>query len=292
MNPKLAATIATVLWGFTYIVTSKMLPHNPWFIAAIRALGGGLPLLLLTREIPDRIWWGRLVLLGTLNCGAFFGLLFIAALRLPGGVAATFQALGPAFMVLLAWPLLGAMPALTKVLAVCVGAVGVGLVVLKGDAGVDPVGVAAALGSALSVALGGILIHKWGRPRSLMSFTAWQLTIAGVELSIVAAALGDVPATISWMNVTGFAILAIFLTALAFAMWFRAIEGAGAAAVGPFFLLTPITAFILDAVFRGFLPGAIQLTGVALVIGSLLYSQHIDRRGFRPAHHLHPNKPS
>ena len=288
MSPKLAAATATILWGFTYIVTSELLPHNPWFIAAVRALGAGVPLLLWTREIPDRLWWGRLAILGTLNCGAFFGLLFIAALRLPGGMAATFQALGPAFMVLLVWPLLGAIPAVSKVVAVLVGAAGVALVVLKGDAAIDLVGVAAALGSALSVAVGGILIHKWGRPRSLVSFTAWQLTIAGVELSIVAVALGDVPASITLINVAGFAILAFILTAVAFTLWFRAIEGAGAAAVGPFFLITPITAFILDAVFRNSFPGPMQTLGVALVIGSLLYCQHLDRRGFRPAHHVHP----
>lgn len=290
MNPKLFAALATILWGFTYITTTTMLPQNPIFIGAIRGLAGSLPLLLFVRELPPREWWLRLLVLGTLNSGLFFGLLFVAALRLPGGVAATFQALGPLFMVLLAWPLLGAIPAVGKVGAVLAGAVGVAMVVLKSNAGIDVIGVAAALGSALSVALGGILVHKWGRPKSLISFTAWQLLIAGIELSIVALALGDIPARITAVNVAGFAILALFITSLAFAAWFKAIEGAGAAHVAPFFLLTPITAFVLDAIFRGFVPNAVQAAGVVLVIASLLYSQHVDRRGFRPAHHVHPKK--
>lgn len=288
MNPKLAAAAATILWGFTYVLTTTMLPQNPMFIAAVRALGGALPLLLIAREIPPREWWGRIVILGTLNSGLFFGLLFIAALRLPGGVAATFQALGPLFTILLAWPILGAIPAARKVAAVAVGAVGVAMVVLKSNAGIDALGVAAALGSALSVALGGLLVHKWGRPRSLLGFTAWQLLIAGIELSVVATALGDIPAEITATNVIGFAILALLLTALAFALWFKAIQGAGAAHVAPFFLLTPVTAFVLDAIFHGFLPGLIQAVGVLLVIGSLLYSQHVDRKGFRVAHHINP----
>lgn len=290
MNPKLSAALATLLWGFTYIVTTKFLPHNPLFIAAVRALGGGLPLLLLARDLPPKAWWGRLLVLGTLNSGLFFGLLFVAAIRLPGGVAATFQALGPLFMVLLAWPVLGAIPAARKVTAVLVGAVGVAMVVLNGNAGIDLLGVAAALGSALSVALGGILVHKWGRPHSLIGFTAWQLLIAGVELAIVAFIIGDIPATITGENIFGFAVLALLITALAFVLWFKAIEGAGAAAVAPFFLLTPITAFVLDAIFRGVVPGAIQLAGVGLVIASLLYSQHVDRKAFRPAHHVHTKK--
>lgn len=290
MNPKLSAALATILWGFTYIITTTMLPPNPMFIAAVRAIGGALPLLLLARELPPKEWWGKIVILGTLNSGLFFGLLFIAAIRLPGGVAATFQALGPLFMVLLAWPLLGAIPAIARVAAVFVGAVGVAMVVLKSNAAIDPIGVAAALGSALSVALGGILVHKWGRPRSLLGFTAWQLLVAGIELSLVTAVVSDVPARLSALNVVGFVILALFVTALAFALWFRAIQGAGAANVAPFFLLTPITAFVLDAVFRGFVPNTVQIVGVVLVIGSLLYSQHVDRRGFRPAHHVHPTK--
>lgn len=291
MNPKIFAAIATILWGFTYITTTTMLPHNPIFIGALRGLGGGLPLLLFVRELPPRDWWLRIVILGTLNSGLFFGLLFIAAIRLPGGVAATFQALGPLFMVLLAWPVLGAIPALTKITAVAAGAVGVAMVVLKSNAGIDLIGVAAALGSALSVALGGLLVHKWGRPKSLIGFTAWQLLVAGVELSIAAIIWSDIPNSLTALNVIGFVILGLFITALAFALWFKAIEGAGAAHVAPFFLLTPVTAFILDAIFRGFVPNAVQAGGVVLVIASLLYSQHVDRRGFRPAHHhAHPKK--
>lgn len=292
MNPKLAAACATLLWGFTYILSTSLLPQNPIFIAAVRAIGGGIPLLLLAREVPPPQWWGRIIILGTLNCGLFFSLLFVAALRLPGGMAATFQALGPLFMVLLAWPLAGAIPAPAKVAAVVVGAVGVALVVLKSGASLDLIGVFAALGSAFSVALGGILLHRWGRPRSLVGATAWQLIVAGVELGVLAAVLGDIPATLTPANIGGLAILALLLTAVAFWLWFRAIEGAGPSAVAPFFLLTPVTAFVLDAVFRGVTPGGIQLVGVALVIGSLLYSQHVDRRGFRPAHHVHPAKPS
>ncbi len=286
MNPKIFAAAATILWGFTYIITTTMLPQNPIFIGAMRGLCGSLPLLLFVRELPPREWWLRLFILGTLNSGLFFGLLFVAAIRLPGGVAATFQALGPLFMVLLAWPMLGAIPAATKVGAVLVGAIGVAMVVLKSNAGIDMIGVIAALGSAFSVALGGILVHKWGRPKSLIGFTAWQLLIAGFELGVVAFVMSDIPESVTAVNVAGFAILAIFITALAFAAWFKAIEGAGAAHVAPFFLLTPITAFILDAVFRGFVPNAVQTAGVILVIASLLYSQHVDRRGFRPAHHV------
>lgn len=54
MNLKLSAALATILWGFTYIITTTMLPRNPMSIAAVRAIGDALPLLLIAREFPPR----------------------------------------------------------------------------------------------------------------------------------------------------------------------------------------------------------------------------------------------
>jgi probable blue pigment (indigoidine) exporter len=41
-------------------------------------------------------------------------------------------------------------------------------------------------------------------------------------------------------DILDLAVLALLITALAFALWVRAIEGVRAAAVAPFFLLTPL----------------------------------------------------
>ena len=189
----------------------------------------------------------------------------------------------------LAWPLLGAKPSVSKLVAVGLGAVGVAMVVLKGGASLDLIGVLAALGGAFAVALGGGLIHKWGRPASIVSLAAWQMIIGGVELSVVALALGDIPTSLTGVNVLGLTIVALFLTALAFVLWFTAIEGAGPAAVAPLMLLTPLTAFVLDGLVRGVIPSPLQSVGVAVVIGSLLYGQHVDRRAFRVAQHHAPS---
>jgi drug/metabolite transporter (DMT)-like permease len=76
------------VWGTTYIVTTELLPPGrPLLTAALRALPAGLLLLAVTRRLPHGDWWWRAAVLGTLNIGAFFALLFISAYRLPGGVA-------------------------------------------------------------------------------------------------------------------------------------------------------------------------------------------------------------
>ena len=279
MNSKLSAASATILWGFTYIISTTLLPHHPLLISAVRALGGALVLLPLARQFPPAGWWQKLIILGTLNAGLFFGLLFISALRMPGGVAAIFQALGPLCVILMGWAILGQKPTALKIAGVLIGVAGVSLVVLKGDAGMDLIGVAAALGSTLSMALGGILINKWGKPpMPMLAFTGWQLLVAGVEMSLVTVLAQDIPDSISAMNAIGFLILAVLLTALPFMLWFKAVANAGAVAVAPFFLLIPITAFVLDAVIKGFVPTLLQVLGSIAVFAGLLLSQWTPRR--------------
>ena len=83
----LAAT-APAIWGSTYIVTTLMLPDGyPLTIAMLRALPAGLILLVLVRQLPPVEWLGKVMILGALNFTIFWALLFVAANRLPGGVA-------------------------------------------------------------------------------------------------------------------------------------------------------------------------------------------------------------
>jgi len=81
--------LAPAVWGTTYIVTTKLLPPGyPVFGAMMRSLPAGLLALVLARRLPRGAWWGKSLVLGGLNIGAFFPLLFLGAERLPGGVAA------------------------------------------------------------------------------------------------------------------------------------------------------------------------------------------------------------
>ena len=56
--------------------------------------------------LPRGAWWGKAAVLGALNIGAFFPLLFLAAYRLPGGMAAIVSSVGPLFVAGLAAVLL------------------------------------------------------------------------------------------------------------------------------------------------------------------------------------------
>ncbi|MDP0925413.1 EamA family transporter, partial [Klebsiella pneumoniae] len=66
-------------------------------------LPAGIALLIWSRRFPQRGEWAKLIVTGILNIGAFQALLFIAAYRLPGGLAAVIGAIQPLLVMLLAW---------------------------------------------------------------------------------------------------------------------------------------------------------------------------------------------
>jgi hypothetical protein len=127
----LLTAIAPTIWGSTYIVTTEFLPNfSPITVAMLRAVPAGLLLLLIVRQHPAGIWWLRIFTLGALNFSIFLSMLFVSAIRLPGGVAATVGAIHPLIVVFLATLLLGTPMRLISVLAAFAGAVGVAFLVL------------------------------------------------------------------------------------------------------------------------------------------------------------------
>lgn len=276
MNPRLAAAIAACIWGTTYVLTD-ILPQSPIFVAAVRAVGGALPLLLISRALPDRVWLLRSIVLGTFNCGIFFGLLFIGAYRLPGGVAGTLQSLVPLFTVFLAWPLLGQPPTGSRILFILLGSVGVALLLSEGPVALDGIGILAALGSAIASAMGVVLLDRWGRPKSMIALTSWQLVVAAVELTALSFLIDDIPAAVSGLNLLAFAYLCFIGTALPFLLWFHGIVNAGANRVASLVLFSPLVAFALDALFRGLVPSVPQALGAMLIMASVVASQQIGR---------------
>src|SRR5690606_8223821 len=99
----LLTALAHAVGGSTYYVTSEWLPDgHPMMLAMLRALPAGLLLLAIVRQLPKRERLVQLLVLGTLNFAVFWTLLFVAAQRLPGGVAATLGSAQALLVLLLA----------------------------------------------------------------------------------------------------------------------------------------------------------------------------------------------
>lgn len=151
--------LAPIVWGSTYLVTTEMLPAGiPLTLAVLRALPAGLLLILVLRKLPEGIWWLRVVVLGVLNFSLFWWLLFIAAYRLPGGVAATVGAVQPLIVLFLSRWLLNNRLSAVSIMASIAGVFGVAILLLTPNAALDPLGIIAGLAGAFSMAGGRFLV--------------------------------------------------------------------------------------------------------------------------------------
>lgn len=270
------AAFALVVWGSTYVVTTELLPAgHPLFAGLLRALPAGLIALALTRTLPRGAWWWRAAALGVLNIGMFFPFLFIAAERLPGGVAATLGAAQPLVVALLAVGLLKESPSAWRFAWGVTGVVGVGLVVLGPAAGFDAVGVLAGLGGAATMALGVTLTKKWGRPAQVgpTAFAGWQLTAGGLFLVPVTFLFEGPPPTIGLAALAGYVWLGGVGGLLAYVLWFRAITTLPVTSVSMLGLLSPMVAALLGVVVLGQTLNPVQLTGFALALAAIVASQ-------------------
>ncbi|EWS82732.1 DMT family transporter [Brachybacterium phenoliresistens] len=268
--------IAPAVWGTTYAVTTLLLPEgHPLFAAMVRALPAGLIALLIARRLPRGAWWWRSLVLGTLNIGAFFPLLFLAAQNLPGGVAATLGASQPILVALLAVAILHERLSAWRVGWGTVGLLGVALVVLGPDAALDPIGLLAGLAGAASVGAGIVLTRRWGRPPgvSAIGFAGWQLTAAGLVLLPPALLLDGVPAGIDAAAVVGFLWLGLAGALLAYALWFSGVTRLPVTATAPLVLLSPLVAAGLGAVVADEVLGPVQLAGFALALAAMVSAQ-------------------
>ncbi|MBU6489328.1 MAG: EamA family transporter [Burkholderiales bacterium] len=270
----LLTAIAPMVWGSTYIVTTQFLPNfAPMTVALLRALPAGLLLLLIVRQLPRGIWWWRVFVLGALNISIFLSMLFVAAYRLPGGVAGTVAAVQPLFAVFLARLLLSSPIRPLSIVAAMLGIGGVALLVLTPRAALDSIGIAAGLAGAASMAVGNILTRKWQPPVSLLTFTAWQLTAGGILLVPVVLAFAPALPAPTAINLAALAWLGLMGAALTYVIWFRGIARLDATVVSPLLFISPLTAVTLGWTFLDQTLSSIQIAGVGFVIGSIWLSQ-------------------
>lgn len=268
--------LAPISWGSTYAVTSELLPPDrPLFTGVMRALPAGLLLTALARKLPTGQWWWKAAVLGGLNIGVFFPLLFLSAYRLPGGVAAVLGSAGPLFVVGLAALLLGERARLRTVLAAVVAAFGVSMVVLTAQAQLDLVGVVAGVVSSASMAAGTVMTKRWGRPEGVgpLAMTGWQLTAGGLIILPVAALVEGAPPALDGRAFLGYGYMMLINTGIAYLLWFRGVGQLTATSVTLLGPLSPLTAAVIGWAALGQALSPVQVLGMVIAFGATVAGQ-------------------
>jgi probable blue pigment (indigoidine) exporter len=271
-----ASAVAPIVWGTTYVVTTQLLPaDHPMTASVLRALPAGLLLLAMRPGIPPRGWRLRTAVLGMLNIGCFFPLLFIAAYRLPGGLASVVGALQPLIIIGLTVVLRWGRPSPAHVLWGTVAVVGVSLVSVTGGASFDLLGFGASVLGTVSMASGILLTRRWGTPPNThpLNSTAWQLVVGGAAIVPLIPAFDRGPWEPTAGGLVGYAWLTLVGGALAYGVWLqgaRILAPTGIALLG---VLSPVTAAVLGWVVLGQALTPVQIIGFVIAIGGSLGGQ-------------------
>jgi len=145
--------------------------------------------------------------------------------------------------------------------------------VLTPKAALDPIGIAAGLGGAASMATGTVLTRHWRPPVSSLTATAWQLTAGGLLLVPLAFTLEPPLPALSSLNIAGLAYLGLVGAAFTYILWFRGLVRLEPSAVSSLGFLSPLVATLLGWLIldQGLTPS--QLVGFVVVLASVWLAQ-------------------
>jgi probable blue pigment (indigoidine) exporter len=224
----------------------------------------------------------RFFVLSVLYASGLFPLLFIAAYRLPGGVAAVINSLSPIVVVVISVPLLATGIRAIQIVAGIMGAAGVALLVLQSDARLDAVGLIAMAGAMIMFSVATVLTKRWGRPEGMTSLgvTGWTFLFAGLTLLPITLIIEGLPDHLTARNIGGLIYLVLISGILAYAIWFWGLQRLSASAVTFLTLLNPVTAALLGWIVLDQRLNAWQLLGAFIILASVVLGQPgtFDRR--------------
>ena len=233
---------------------------GPEGAAWLRLAWAGALLLVVVRP---RFWaWDRGTLLACVGLGvvtAGVTMLFMAAVaRIPLGTASALEFLGPLGVAvarshsrrLLVWPL--------------VAGIGVVLLTEPWHGGVDPVGVALALGAACCWAAYILLTQRVGDELTGLSGLAVSLAVAGLVATAVAGSQ-TIPRLTPELLVVGLG-LAVLLPLVPFSLEMMALRRLNTSAFGTLMSLEPAIALVVGLLLLHQVPGPWPVVGLALVV--------------------------
>ncbi|WP_052683813.1 EamA family transporter [Rhodococcus sp. B7740] len=275
-----AAALAPIVWGTTYLVTSELLPPDrPMTASVLRAVPAGLLLLLISPGIPGHGWRLKTAVLGVLNIGLFFPMLFVAAYRLPGGAAAVVGSAQPLIIIAMSTAFGWGRTRPVQVGWALVAVVGVALTTMSSTVRLDAIGLAAAAIGTASMATGVVLTKRWGVPPNTnpLNSTAWQLLVGGMVILPLIPIVDDGPWAIDAEAVLGYAWLAVIGGAMAYALWFRGARTLPSANVSLLGILSPLTAAVLGWIVLGQNMTGLQCAGFGIALFASTAGQFVPR---------------
>jgi drug/metabolite transporter (DMT)-like permease len=278
----------TALWSLTFFVVEIGLREiGPfWLVTGRVALGAAtlwvLVLALGVRGPESLTDWRDLLVMGLLNNAIPFTCIFWAQVHLTAGMASILNATTPIFTVVIAHVLLADERATPlKTIGVLFGIAGV--IVLIGPEALQGIsgslwGQIAVVCAAISYGFAGVWGRRLARLPS-MTNAAGMLTMSTmlmIPVSVYAEGAPDFD--LSWPTWASIAILGIAGSGMAYVLFFRILERAGATNLMLVTLMIPPGTILLGAVFLDEQLTQSAIAGMLLIFAGLAF---VDGRIFR-----------
>lgn len=257
--------LLSVLWGGAFFFIDVAVESvAPFTLVLLRVLLGAAILLLVLlvggRGLPfERRMWGPFLVLALLNNAIPFSLFAWGQQHIASGLASILNATSPLWAVLVAHAFTDDEKATPlKILGVAVGFSGVALMIggdlLLDIADANLLAQLACLAATFSYALAGVHARRFRRMGvspiavSAGQLSATVLVMLPLVLIFEAPWRAAAPAPEAWAAI---AALGLFSTAIAYILYFRLIDTAGATNAILVTFLVPATAILLGALFLG-----------------------------------------
>jgi drug/metabolite transporter (DMT)-like permease len=264
-------------WGLNWPAIKIVLTQVPPFALRVTGLGGAALLLFAVaaaqrrRLVPPRASWGGIIAAGLLTMAAFNFCTAFAQIFTTTSRAAVLTYTMPTMSALLAWALLGERPGRRGLLAVVLGALGIGLLAAPALAAASAAGLRGplfALGAALAWALGTIVTKKLPPVHDRVVATAWQLALGSLCGACASWVAGEswpraLATPVAWA--LGYHI--VIAMALAYVLWYRLLDSATATVSSLTVLAVPVVGVLGAMALVGDRPSGPDWLGFTLVLG-------------------------
>jgi drug/metabolite transporter (DMT)-like permease len=284
-----AGSLAVLFWGASFVwIKAALRELEPITLLTLRfTIGSGVVWLLALRSPRGRRGLRRSEVapvagLGLLGIAVHQGLQTAGMQTASASTAAWMASLAPAFIVLLAWPILGERVRAWQAIGLAAALVGAGLV---SSAAAAPSGGVGALRGTLLVIASAVVWALYsvlgkaqfvGRPPLVM--TAWSMTFGWLALCAAFIGAG------AWTDLAGVSIatwrtvvlLGVASTGLAYGLYFYALSSAEAALAAALQYLEPLVTMALAGMMLGERMTVGVLFGGGLILGGVWL---VDRAG-------------
>lgn len=276
----LLLVLLSLLWAGSFLFVGLAVREVPPLVLVMArvviAAAALVPIhLVLIGRLPGRFrFWTDVAVMAVINNAIPFTLIATGQTMIASGLASVINATTPLFAtgLMAAAGLDRLLP--HKVAGIMAGIAGVA--VLKGGSlatpGTEALGILCCLGAALCYGLSSlwVTVRLAGVPP--MTMATGQLLCSAAMMAAVAFAASDptvlpTASATTWLALSGLGLLS---TAVAYLVFFHIVARAGAANVQLVTLIIPVTAIIMGHVFLNERLDGQELTGAAIIIGSLV----------------------